>query len=166
MDSLDPACIAQPSLTFLLTWFCDFSCLFLSSIRRIKGPLRSSPGMSIMDSRSPLGTDRCKLTFPCSKVRGQLWAWGSQQYCEWADRIHSLNWSSLWAWPEKFGWFCTHLCENASCSSPPQLTWEWNQCGDLDLSAQEQVVWTGRLKPVLFVLFILKWGGSKINWVC
>lgn len=97
-----------------------------------------SPGMRIMDPRSPLGTDRCELTFPCSKVRGQLWAWGSQQCCEWADRIHSLNWSWLWAWAEKFGCFCTCLCENAS--SPPQLTWEWNQCGDLDVSAQEQPV--------------------------
>lgn len=64
---------------------------------------RSSSGMSIMDPRSPESTDRCKLTFPCSKVRGHLWAWGCilqstiLWICEWADKICSLNWSWVWA---------------------------------------------------------------------
>lgn len=42
MDSLDPVCITQLLLTLLLTWFCDFSCLFLSSFRRIKAVFRPS----------------------------------------------------------------------------------------------------------------------------
>lgn len=193
--------LLRPSLTFLLIWFCDFSCLFLSSIRRIQGGFRPSlifrchfmravwhlqavpPSASLLGWVLQIPDPHWALTDVSSPSPAPRWGVSSepeavscsQQGCEWADKTYRLNWGWLWAWAEKFGCFCICPCENASCSSPPQPTREWNQRGDLVVSAQEaaslqgtaaKVVWTGSLKPELFVLFILRWGGTTTNLVC
>lgn len=121
----------------------------------------SSGGMSVREPWSPLGIHRQKLTLLYSKRSAST-----------KPRVVSCSQENIHpelelvrAQVEKI-WF---LCENISCSSSQQLTWEWNQRGDLVVvSAQEGASSQGgvsgmgrggRLQPVLF---ILGWGCSMM----